>query len=449
MAFQEYCTKEVATVPIILVGLNHRTTPVKLREQLSLCGDKLLTSVKALSCYRLVEYSGDATPVCENVVLSTCNRLEVYAWVENAASGWTTIQSFLAQRHGLSLDHLSPHLYFLEGEAAITHLFRVASGLDSMILGEPQILGQVSRALGTSQDAKAVGPVLSRLFMQASHAGKKARSETAISRHTTSISHAAVLLAREQVDDIRRVRALVVGAGEMGALAAEALHMQGVKAITCINRTEASAMALARRVQGQVLNWHALPNALAWADVVITATSAPHTIIHRSDVAQVLPHRQGRPLVFVDTAMPRDVEETIDDLELVYRYDIDDLRATMDTSRAQRKAEVPAVEAIVKSEVQSFVEWLHNRQVAPIITDLRNKALALAHDEVEQALRRLEGLPERDRQVINRLAHRIVNKLLHTPTQCLKTRTASRIDQDYVQVVRDLFCLEASHLAAK
>jgi glutamyl-tRNA reductase len=449
MGFQGHCTKEVAIVSIILVGLNHRTAPVELREQISLSGDNLLTAVKALNCYRLPGHAGDTTPVCANVILSTCNRLEVYALVENEASGWATIQSFLAEHHDISLDHLSPHLYLLEGEEVIAHLFRVASGLDSMILGEPQILGQVSRALGTSQEAGTVGPVLSRLFMQASHAGKKARSKTAISRHTTSISHAAVLLARDKVDDIRRVRALVVGAGEMGALAAEVLHMQGAKAITYINRTEAHAKALARRVPGQVLNWHSLPNALAWADIVITATGAPNTIIHRPDVARVLPHRQGRPLVFVDTAMPRNVDEAIDDLELVYRYDIDDLHAVMDASRAQREAEVPTVEAIVKSEVQSFVEWLRNRQVAPVITDLRNKALALANDEVDQALRRLEGLPERDRQVINRLAHRIVNKLLHTPTQCLKTRTASCIDQDYVQVVRDLFCLEASHLAAE
>jgi glutamyl-tRNA reductase len=284
--------------------------------------------------------------------------------------------------------------------------------------------------------------------MQAARVGKRARSETAISRHTTSISHAAVLLAQDKVHNLRDAQTLVVGAGEMGVLAAEALHMHGVRAITCINRAEAGAQALAQRVQGRALAWSSLPEALVWADVVITATSAPYPIIHVQDVGRVLTQRHGRPLVFVDIAIPRDVEETVGDLSAVYRYDIDDLHAVLDANHAQREAAIPEVETIIEDELARFVAWLHHRQVVPIIADLRGKALALADDEVQQALRQLEGLPERDQQVITRLAHRIVNKLLHTPTMCLKTHTTNGNNGDYARVVRDLFALDTSPITA-
>jgi glutamyl-tRNA reductase len=211
----------------------------------------------------------------ETVILSTCNRLEVYATVDKTRSGWTAVQRVLAQQHSIPPDHFASHLYCLEGPMAAKHLMRVAAGLDSLILGEAQILGQVSHAFSEAQEASTVGPVLSRLFMHAAHAGKRARSETAIGRHTTSISHAAVLLAQDKVRNLRDARTLVVGTGEMGGLAAEALHLHGVRAITCINRTEASAQAWAQRVQGRAVAWPSLPEALAWADVVITATGAP------------------------------------------------------------------------------------------------------------------------------------------------------------------------------
>ena len=230
-------------------------------------------------------------------------------------------------------------------------------------------------------------------------------------------------LAQDKVHNLRDARTLVVGTGEMRELAAEALYMHGVRSIPSINRTEANAQALAQRVQGRALAWPSLPEALAWADVVITATGAPYPIIHVQDVSRVLPQRHGRPLVLVDIAIPRDVEETIGDLSEVYCYDIDDLHAVLDTNHAQRAAAIPEVEAIIEDEMARFVAWLHHRQVVPIIADMRGKALALADDEVKQALRQLEGLPERDQRFIARLAHRIVNKLLHTPTMCLKAHT--------------------------
>jgi glutamyl-tRNA reductase len=285
--------------------------------------------------------------------------------------------------------------------------------------------------------------------MHAVHAGKRAHSDTAIGRHTTSISHAAVLLAQDKVHNWHDAHALVIGAGEMGVLAAEALHLHGVRSIACINRTEARAQALAQRVQGQALACSSLPEALVWADVVITATGAPHPVIHVQDVTRMLPQRHGRPLVFVDIAIPRDVEESVGDLSEVYRYDIDDLRAVLDANHAQRAAAIPAVEAIIAEELARFVAWLHQRQIVPIIADLRGKALALADDEVKQALRQLEGLPERDQQVIARLAHRIVYKLLHTPTMCLKAYTMHGNNGDYARVVRELFALDTAPLTGE
>jgi glutamyl-tRNA reductase len=445
-------------MPIILVGLNYRTAPIELRERLSLSGDRLHTALKALNTdHRLPPSDADQPAavagaqggVHETVILSTCNRMELYASVDKTHSGLTAVQRFLAQHQSILLEHLSPHLYCLEGQTAAQHLLRVAAGLESMILGEPQILGQVSRAFSEAQQAGTVGPVLSRLFMQAAHAGKRARSETAISRHTMSISHAAVFLAQDKVQHLRNARTLVVGASEMGILAAEALHLHGVRAITCINRTEASAQALAQRIQGRALAWSALLEALAWADVVLTATGAPYPVIHVQDVTRVLPQRHGRPLVFVDIAMPRDVEETVGELSEVYRYDLDDLHAVLDANHAQRAAAIPEVEAIIADELTRFIAWLHHRQVVPIIADLRGKALALADDEVQQALRQMEGLPERDQQVITRLAHRIVNKLLHTPTVCLKAQTIHGNNCDYAQVVRELFALDTSPITAE
>jgi glutamyl-tRNA reductase len=439
-------------MPIILVGLNHRTAPVALRESVSLSSNGLDAALQALhpppcpsGLAQPVVTAASAGLVHEHVILSTCNRLEIYAVTTEASSGVNAVQHCLARLSNLWLEHLGPYLYVLAEQTAVQHLMRVAAGLDSMILGEPQILGQVSRASSGARTARTLGPILSRLFMQAVHAGKRARSDTPISRHTTSVGHAAVLLAREKVGGLRHTRVVVVGAGAMGALVAQALHTHGVQSITCLNRTTATAEALARRVQGQALPWSDLPAALAWADVVITATGAPHCIITGQEVARVLAQRQERPLVFVDTAMPRDVEEAVGDLPGVYRYDLDDVQTVMDASLAQRQAAVPEVEAIIEAEAARFMEWRHNRQITPVIATLRHKALAVANSEVAEALRHMDGLVERDQQMIARLAHRIVHKLLHAPTMCLKAHATQGNTHGYTQMVQELFALEHNY----
>ncbi len=439
---------------IVLVGLNHHTAPVELREKLSLIQHGQPITLEELQIQSQPHYVDGATlpaerttPVGtaeleESVMLGTCNRLEIYALAAgDAASGWATIEAFLECSCDITPEDLRPHLYFREGQAAIQHLMRVAAGLDSMILGEPQVLGQVAQAYNTAHEAGTTGPVLSHLFAQAVHAGKRARTETDISRYTTSASHAAVLLARDKVGDLSGAHILVVGAGEMAELALQALQMHGAQNVMCINRTYGRAESLAQQLGGHAFRWQQLDEALIWADLVITATGAPHTVIYAADVAQVLPRREGRPLVFVDVAVPRDVEEAVDDLIGIERYDIDDLELTLDANLAQRQAAVPQVQSIVAAEVANFMDWLHSRQVAPVIVDLRHKAEALADAEVEQTLSRLKGLTHHDQEVIIRMAHRIVNKVLHEPTVRLKAYAAGGNGYGYAHAMRELFAL--------
>lgn len=432
-------------MPIILVGMNHRTAPVELREQFSLdgCGLRMALETMQINTPDGLCSEDVQTPsvLREGAILTTCNRLENYAVAADAGLGRFALEDFLVRLQGISREQIYPHLYFFEDQTAIQHLMRVAAGLDSMILGEPQILGQVSDAYREALASGTAGPILSQLFMQAIHAGKRARTETAISRHTTSVSHAAVSLAEQQTGDLSTMHVLLVGSGEMAEQAAQALRQHGAQNITCINRTYARARNLAEHIQSQAVNWSKMPEALAQADVVITATGAPHLVITADDVAAILPERGGRPLLFVDIAVPRDVEETVDSLAGVKRYDIDDLQSVVDDNLAQRQAAVPHVELIIDEEIACFQDWLSTRQVVPVIKDLRRKARELAQAEVEEALRHLNGLDTKDRQVIARMAHRIVNKMLHEPTVRLKASAENGNGSAYAQALWDLFAL--------
>jgi glutamyl-tRNA reductase len=420
-------------VSIILVGLNHRTAPVELREQLALSGCALHMALEELTVA--------APPIHEHVILSTCNRMEVYAVAGSAADGWATIEKFLSEVQNIPLETLHPHLYFLSDDAAVAHLMRVAAGLDSMVLGEPQILGQVTQALSDAQTVGSVGAVLSHLFTTAIHAGKRARSETAISRYTTSVSHAAALLIADRLNGLRDRRVLVIGAGEMAVLAAKALSAHGAEGLRFVNRTFTRAEALAQQFNGEAHSWYHLHDALAWADVVVTATGAPHTVLYVRDVEQALDHRAGRPLLIVDIAVPRDVEEAVGLLPDVERCDIDALQAAVDSNMAQRQAAVPQVEAILAAEQAGFDHWLRSRQVAPVIAELQRWARSIAEVEATLAVNRL-GADERHLEaVINKMAHRLVSKLLHEPTIRLKGYAAEGHGHGYAHAVRELFGL--------
>lgn len=431
---------------IVLVGLNHRTAPVSLREQFSLadCGTRMALEDLGVDRDHHQRENTRAAQLKEAVILSTCNRLEVYAVVAgDPASGQDIIEAYLANLQGIAPQELRPHLYSHHEEAAVGHLMRVAAGLDSMILGEPQILGQVSGAQADAQRTRTIGPVLNQLFDRAVRAGKRARSETEIGRHSTSVSHTAVRLVGDELGDLSQINALVVGAGEMAEAAARALLSEGVQQLTFINRTYARAESMARDFSGQALNWYHLPSALTMADVVVTATGAPHVVIHESEVTSVLPERAGRPLYFVDIAVPRDVEETVGDLPDVHLFDIDQLQTVVDANLSQRQAAVPDVEAIAAQETIRFNEWLQSRQVLPVLVELRQKAREIADGELQRHERRLDEMPSDDREMITQMVHRIVNRFLHEPTVRLKASAADGNGVEYAHTLRDLFALDA------
>jgi glutamyl-tRNA reductase len=427
---------------ILLAGLNHRTATIDIRERFSLhaCGlDMVHDNLRRVSA---------RTPALQEVVvISTCNRLEVYAAVEEIDAGWDALTDYLANLYGTSADALRSLLYFAHDGEAVRHLLRVTCGLDSMILGEPQILGQVADAARAAQTAGSQGPLLSHLFSQALHCGKRARAETAIGSHTISISHAAALLAERTLGSLPEHPALVLGAGEMAEMAALALQQHGVTSITCVNRTLERAQRIAERVGGQALAWSELDGALDAADVVISATSAPHPVLLAGHIAAAQVRRAGRPLLLLDIAMPRDIDVAVDGVPGVTRFDIDHLRDTVDANLARRQAAVPLVETIIEGETACYLSWLHERQVVPALVELRRQAAEMAEAELQRTLRRLEHRRSADEveQEVALLAHRIVAKLLHAPTVKLKEQAANGNGVAYAHLLEELFALHDSN----
>ncbi len=423
---------------ILLAGLNHRTAAIDIRERFSLhaCGlDVVHNDLRRIAA---------TTPALQEVVvISTCNRLEVYAVAAEVEAGRQAIAAYLATLYGADAAALDRLLYHAQDDEAVRHLLRVTCGLDSMILGEPQILGQVADAAQAAQSAGSQGPLLSHLFSQALHCGKRARAETAIGSHTISISHAAALLAERTLGSLPQRRALVLGAGEMAEMAAVALQQHGVTAIACVNRTLERAQRVAGRVGGQALGWAELDRALDAADLVISATSAPHPVLLAGYIAAAQERRAWRPLLLLDIAMPRDIDVAVDGVRGVTRFDIDHLRDTVDANLARRQAAVPVVERIIEGETACYLNWLHERQVVPALVELRRRAAEVAESEVQRTLRRLEHRSDHDQveQEVALLAHRIVAKLLHAPTVQLKAQAANGSGAAYAHVLEELFAL--------
>jgi glutamyl-tRNA reductase len=313
-----------------------------------------------------------------------------------------------------------------------------------MILGEPQILGQVTEAYELGLSQRSIGPVLSTLFRYAIHTGKRARTETAISRNPASTSSVAVKLAEETVGDLSATHTVVVGAGEMAELAVEALRVRGAQHITVVNRTHARAQQLADRWQATALTFENLPDALLDADIVITSTGAPHILIKPPLAETVIRQRPDRPLVFIDIAVPRDVDPDVNQLPNVRCYDIDDLETRLNGSLAERQQEIPQVEAIIAAEADAFMDWLKSLEIMPVISDLRAKADAIRRAEVDKTLRQLKGLSETDRQRIEAMSEALVNKLLHDATLRLKAEAGNGHAAEYAAAVRHLFALSTT-----
>ena len=420
---------------IVQVGLNHKTAPVEIRERLALSETKTPTALDLLC-------SGNGsgpTYALEGAILSTCNRLEVYAVVQDAVCGHQEILDYVARISGVAREVFEPHVQLRQGQEAGTHLCEVASGLDSMILGEPQIQGQVATAHQLAMTHGTAGAVINALFRAALHTGKRARTETDISKHATSISHAAVELASQIFDDLGQKRILLVGAGEMAELAAKNLVDNGVGDLLVVNRSPERAASLAEKFGGEALKWERLTQALCQADIVISSTAAPHAILTREIVATAMHVRRNRSLFLIDIAVPRDIEPAVGDLPNVFLYDIDDLEQVVEANLAQRRREVPRVQAIVKAEMADFMAWLHALDVVPTIVDLRQHAERVRETELERAMRQLDHLSDREQKVVMTLSRRIVNKIMHRPTVRLKQHASDDEAYRYVAAIRDLF----------
>jgi glutamyl-tRNA reductase len=424
---------------IVLVGLSQRTAPVSLRERLS----KALGASACGNDGAPEPISKWASGFQEAALLSTCNRLEVYV-VPNGTNGGTCglIVDELAELGDVSYAELAPHIYHKEGEEAVEHLLRVACGLDSQVLGETQILGQVSQAFASARSNGTSGPLLTYAFTRAAHAGKRARSETEISQGNTSISHAAVDLLEKEFGDLSSRSVLVVGAGETAELAVLALQKHGALKVCCVNRTLSSAQELAERFGCQARPWGELAAALVDADAVITATGSPHPVIYTDDVAPILGQRQGSPLVLVDIAVPRDIDLEVGSLPGVVLHDIDKLEAALDHNRNRRHAAVPYVEEIVSRETQRVMDWMHGREATEVVAELHDYARSVVDAELGSALRKLDGLDKDHEEVISRMANRIVSKILHNPSRQLKSRASSEDFEVYCDAVVDLFGLK-------
>jgi glutamyl-tRNA reductase len=393
-----------------MIGLDYRTAPLALRERLYLSPAQQAVFLASID-----------QPA---VILSTCNRLEIYAGDVESLLG------ALCRYFGMDVE---PCLTQLTDHAAIVHLMRVACGLESLALGETEILGQVGDALQRAQAVQATDSALHRLFTQAIHAGKRARHETAISHHTTSISHVAAHLVGRHTQVNPRV--VIIGAGEMAELAIQALRSQPISTITLVNRTYDKAVTLATRWQVEAKLWSSLWQVIEAADVVITATGAPHAILEAPEIAQVMTQRQQRPLTLIDIAVPRNVAPEVRALPQVNYYDLDHLQQVIDDHWAERQGAIPAVEAIIAEECAKFQQWLEERTVIPVIKDLRAKVEGVVQTELDDLLQRLDHLSESEKRLLERFAHRVVNKLLHPPTTYL------RAHQEDADVVRELFAI--------
>lgn len=417
-------------MPILVLGLSHQQAPIELRERLAFREDDL---PQALRTFR--EY------VSEAAILSTCNRTELYALVGHREHGLQHVRLFLTDWHHLKTDDLNVPFYEHWQEQAVRHLFRVASGLDSMILGEPQILGQVKLAYDSALEAGSAGTVLSGLLRRAVEVGKRARTQTSISRGATSVSFAAVELARRELGSLNGTRLLVVGAGEMGKLAALAMQDQGASDVRVISRSPDKAQRLAAAVQGSTAGLEALPDEVARADIVVSCTSSPSQVIGVDLVERALRARADRPLFLIDIAVPRDVDPRVAELPGIHLYNIDDLEAVCAAGLLSRQAEVGKVEAIIDAEVPRFMRWWDSLDVVPTITALVERAEAIRSAELAKTLARLNRLSDQEREAINSMTAAIVHKMLHQPISRLKVRVDGRDGRHYVPAVRELFQL--------
>lgn len=423
---------------IIVLGLNHRTAPVELRELLAIPDSRMGDALA-----RMMAYPG----IKEAMYLGTCNRVEVYAVVEKGGLGVRNLEDFLVSTHfSLSSEDLMPHLYRYSDDEAIAHLFRVSASLDSMVVGEPQILGQVKEAYELALTHRSSGVILNKVVKKAISVGKSVRTHTRIGEYAVSVSYAAVELAKKVFSNLQQRVVLLVGAGEMGKLAAQHLVNHGVKEVLLTTRNHHRAQILAERFQGQAVPYEHLHSTLPKADIVICATGAPYFVISKDDIEGAVQQRMNRPIFLIDITVPRNIDPAVKDVDNAFLFDIDDLKAHVGHNQDERLKEAKTAEKMVKDEVESMVAWVRGLEATPTIVALRKKAQDIKNVELEKAFHRLGDVSEKDRSAIEGLASAIVNKLLHGPLVTLKAEAQSQNGFAFIEAARRFFELREHDL---
>jgi len=427
-------------VHLFLLGVSHRTAPVDLRERLDFSSRDVGAAVESLAA---------RSSASESVVLSTCNRSEIYVASSDPLRSRDELVAFLGDYHQLPHDVFTPHLFAHDDDAAARHLFRVAAGLDSLVVGEPQILGQVKTAFQTASERRCTGPLLNKAFHWAFGVGKRVRTETSLGEGAVSISFAAVSLARKIFGHLDGRRVLVVGAGEIGDLTAQHLRSNGVAEMVITSRTPAHAEALAAEVGGRTVPWSDMRHAMARADIVVTATGSQRPIIFREDVEAVRGRRRAEPLFIIDVAVPRDVDPAVTEIEQVFLYNVDDLRGVIEENLARRSAEIAQAEAIVDEELARFTAWQRSRRTIPTVVALRQRFDDIRQAELKRLEGRLAGLPDEARARVDEVTRLIVEKLLIEPTEQLKALPDEDTQAVYTEAVNRLFRLDDTESTAE
>ncbi|MCL6610636.1 MAG: glutamyl-tRNA reductase [Peptococcaceae bacterium] len=418
---------------ILAVGVNHRTAPVEVREKLSFSEHHLAEWLGRLNAYPAIEGC---------VIISTCNRTEIYAATREMDEGLGAIWDFLSSRSGVDISEIKNCTYVHTLHDAIRHLFRVAAGLDSMVLGETQILGQVRQAYQAACGLGATNKVLNTLFQQAITVGKRVRTETGIDRNSVSISYAAVELARQTFGSLQGRVVLVIGAGKMSELTALHLVSNGVEGIIVSNRSYDRAVAMAGKFGGKAVRFDDLFRYMDQADIVISCTAASHCVVRFNDVLEVMKRRAGKKIMIIDIAVPRDIDPAVGGIEGVTLYDVDDLQNVVDQNLQERKRAAVAGESIIEEELDQIMKWLGTQFVVPTIASLKELGERIKQKELRRALNRLGEISDHDRKVVGSMANSIVNQLLHIPITRLKEYALSPEGHLYTEVLQNLFDLD-------
>ncbi len=419
---------------IVVVGLSHKTAPIEVREKLNFPESTLPAALG-----KLMSYEG----VRESLIVSTCNRVEIYASVQESAKGIDRIKQFVSDYHGLSREALEQSLYVYPDAQGVRHTFRVASSLDSMVLGEAQILGQLKDAFDTALKTKTTSTILNKLIKKAISVAKRVRTETRLAEGAVSISSAAVELAKKIFGDLDGKHVMLLGAGEMAELAAQHLLGNGVKNIMVANRTFERAEELAKEFKGDAIRFEHFPDALVMVDILICATGAPHYVVSREMIVRALKERRNKPIFMIDISNPRNIDPEVDKVDNVYLYDIDDLQSKVDVNTEGRAREAEKAEDIVAQEVETYLQWERGLDAVPTIVDLREKVEDVRKRELEKTLGSLSSISDDHRRAIEAMSQAIVNKLLHAPLVVLKQAASSKNEGDTtIAVARRLFNLD-------